>query len=139
LDKAYDRLPTLRSRELRTNATKAERALWRQLRNRQIAGVRFNRQVPIGPYICDFVARTEKLVIELDGGQHCSQADYDSARTSFLSARGYRVIRFWNNDVLGNLEGVVKVIAAEFSDRPSPDPSRDAGGEEARSADGEGV
>jgi very-short-patch-repair endonuclease len=138
IDKAYDRLPTLRSRELRTNATKAERALWAILGNRQLAGVRFNRQVPIGPYICDFAARTAKLIIELDGGQHGSQADYDSARTKFLSAKGYRVIRFWNNDVLGNLDGVASVIANTLSDRPSPNPSRDAGGEEARSAEREG-
>ena len=136
-DKAYDRRPTLRSRELRNNATKAERVLWTILGNRRLSGVRFNRQVPIGPYICDFVARGAKLVIELDGGQHGSQADYDSARTDFLSARGYRVIRFWNNDVLGNLDGVATTIEQALMDSPSPNPSRDAGGEEARSAEGE--
>src|SRR5215210_734919 len=135
-DKAYDRLPTIRSRELRTNATRAERALWAILSNRQLAGVRFNRQVPIGPYICDFAARTAKLVIELDGGQHASRADYDSARTAYLRSKGYRVIRFWNDDVLGNLGGVASVLAKAVSDRPSPDPSRDAGGEETRSGDG---
>ena len=139
LDKAYDRRPTIRSRQLRTNATRAERALWAILRNRKLAGVRFNRQVAIGPYICDFAARTAKLVIELDGGQHGSQADYDSARTAFLNAKGYRVIRFWNNDVLANLEGVATFISSALGDRPSPDPSRDAGGEETRSGDGEGL
>ncbi len=128
-DKAYNRLPTIRSRDLRNNATKAERALWTILGNRRLGAVRFNRQVPIGPYICDFVARTAKLVIELDGGQHGSQADYDSARTDFLNAKGYRVIRFWNNDVLANLDGVAAVIADALIDRPSPNPSRSAGGE----------
>ncbi|MBA2467655.1 MAG: DUF559 domain-containing protein [Sphingomonas sp.] len=139
MDKAYDRLPTRRSRELRNKATKAERSLWTILSNRQLSGVRFNRQVPIGPFICDFVARTAKLVIELDGGQHGSQADYDSARTDFLRAKGYRVIRFWNNDVLRNLEGVAAAIQSALNDRPSPSPSRLAGGEEARSAEGEGL
>jgi very-short-patch-repair endonuclease len=104
-----------------------------------MGGVRFNRQVPIGPYICDFVARTAKLVIELDGGQHASAADYDSARTDFLQSKGYRVIRFWNNDVLGDREGVATAIASTLSDRPSPNPSRNAGGEEAPRAEGEGL
>ncbi len=139
MDKAYDRLPTQRSRELRNNATKAERALWTVLGNRKLNGTRFNRQVPIGPYICDFVARTARLVIELDGGQHSSQAGYDSARSAFLRSKGYRVLRFWNNDVLGNIEGVAAVIAQALNDRPSPNPSRNAGGEEARSAEGEGL
>ena len=129
MDKAYDRRPTTRSRELRTNATKAERALWRQLRNRQLGGVRFNRQVPIGPFICDFVARTAKLVIELDGGQHALRAEGDARRTLLLQKEGYRVIRFWNNDVLENIEGVMVLIEAALADRPSPSPSRLAGGE----------
>ena len=137
MDKAYDRKPTERSRQLRNNPTLAEKKLWTVLRNRQRGGVRFNRQVPIGSYICDFVARTEKLVIELDGGQHSAQADYDTARTTCLRAKGYRVIRFWNNDVLENLEGVVSKIERILKDSPSPDPSRNAGGEKVRSAEGE--
>ena len=130
LDKAYDREPTRRSRELRNNATQAERRLCQHLRSRQLTGVRFNRQVPIGPYICDLVARTPKLIIELDGGQHADAADYDANRTTFLQQRGYRVIRFWNNDVLENLEGVLTVIEEALKDRPSPGPSRTAGGEQ---------
>ncbi len=128
-DKAYDRLPTQRSRDLRNNATKSERTLWRKLRNRQVTGTRFNRQVPIGPFICDFVARTMKLIIELDGGQHALSSDEDARRTKFLHAEGYRVIRFWNNDVLENIEGVMVLIEAALADRPSPSPSRMAGGE----------
>jgi very-short-patch-repair endonuclease len=130
LDKAYDREPTRRSRELRNNATQAERRLWQHLRSRQLTGIRFNRQVPIGPYICDLVARTPKLIIELDGGQHAEAADYDANRTTFLQQRGYRVIRFWNNDVLENLEGVLTVIEEALKHSPSPGPSRAAGGEQ---------
>jgi very-short-patch-repair endonuclease len=130
LDKAYDHEPTLRSRQLRNNATGAERLLWRFLRNRQLSGIRFNRQVPIGPFICDFVARRPGLVIELDGGQHSVTEDYDRKRTTFLTQRGYRVIRFWNNEVLENLEGVLTVIEEELKNMPSPNPSRLAGGGE---------
>ena len=122
MDKAHDRTPTLRSRSLRNNPTDAERKLWRHLSNRQIAGVRFNRQVPIGPYICDFVARTPKLVIELDGGQHALSTDFDARRTAYLERQGYRVLRFWNNDVIENVDGVVTVIESELRDMPSPTP-----------------
>ena len=129
MDKAYDRVPTQRSRELRSNSTDAERKLWYYLRNRQLSGVRFNRQVPIGPYICDFVARTPRLVIELDGGQHTLSTEFDARRTTYLERRGYRVLRFWNNDVLENLDGVIAVIELALRDRPFPNPSRNAGGE----------
>ena len=145
-DKAYDRLPTIRSRELRNRPTDAEKRLWAILRNRQIHGCRFNRQVPIGPYICDFVARSERVIVEVDGGQHSESSDAD--RTRILLRQGYRLIRFWNNDVLGNIEGVVTELEQFLEDRPSPNPSRKregnaplplAGGEEARSAEGEGL
>lgn len=69
MDKAYDRMPTLHSRHLRSNPTIAEKKLWTVLRNRQLVGVRFNRQVPVGPYICDFVARSPRLIVEVDGGR----------------------------------------------------------------------
>ncbi|WP_416898320.1 MAG: endonuclease domain-containing protein [Minwuia sp.] len=99
-----------RARKLRGNATDAERRLWRQLRNRQRSGVRFRRQHPIGPYIADFCCLEAKLVIELDGGQHAAQAVRDEARTRWLASVGYRVIRFWNNQVNENLEGVISEI-----------------------------
>ena len=99
-----------RARHLRNAPTNAEVRLWRVLSARKIAGIRFNRQVPIGPFICDFVARRCKLVIEVDGGQHGWRSDEDADRTCFLEAHGYRVLRFWNNDVLGNLAGVVSHI-----------------------------
>lgn len=124
LDKAYDRIPTLRSRELRNNATVAERKLWQYIRNRQLSGTRFNRQVPIGPFICDFVARTPKLIVELDGGPHSVRTAEDKRRTQFLESRGYRVLRFWNNDVLENAQGVLQLIQQTLADRPSPHPSR---------------
>ena len=123
MDKGYKR-PTARSRELRLNATQAERRLWTQLSARKVAGVRFNRQFPIGPFICDFVSRSAKLVIEVDGGHHAVDVAKDEARSAYLKARGYRVIRFWNNDVLERIEGVVAEIERVLSDMPSPDPSR---------------
>ena len=114
MDKGYNR-PTKRSRELRANMTPAER---------KVAGVRFNTQFPIAGFICDFVSRGAKLVVEVDGGQHDWQADVDAARTRCIEAKGYRVIRFWNNDVLERTEGVVKEIERVLADMPSPDPSR---------------
>ena len=118
-DKSYNHQPTLRSRHLRNGATDAERVLWSVISNRQIAGVRFNRQVPVGPFICDFVARSAKLVVELDGGQHGDAVAYDDRRTDFLQARGYRVLRYWNNDVFSNLAGVVEAINDALDLSPS--------------------
>jgi very-short-patch-repair endonuclease len=98
--------------------------LWNVLSARKISGVRFNRQVPIGPFICDFVSRSAKLIVEVDGGQHGWQADHDASRTRYLESRGYRVIRFWNSDVLERLEGVVADIERVIAALPSPSPSR---------------
>ena len=122
-DNGYSR-PTARSRELRRDATEAERKLWQHLRSRQLRGARFNRQFPVGQFICDFACRELRLVIELDGGQHASAADYDKRRTRFLEAQGYAVIRFWNNEVLDNTEGVLVRIGEALDNRPSPGPSR---------------
>jgi len=113
-----------RIRELRNNPTPAERALWRQISARKISGVRFNRQVEIGPFICDFVSRERKLVIEVDGGQHDWQQEEDRQRTEFIERQGFRVIRFWNNDVLERIEGVVMEIERVLAALPSPNPSR---------------
>jgi very-short-patch-repair endonuclease len=123
IDKVSGR-PTARSRELRLNATEAERRLWARLSARQVAGTRFNRQFPIGPFVCDFVSRTAKLIIEVDGGQHANRAEADASRTAYLKIKGYRVIRFWNNDVLENTDGVVQAIERVLLDNPSPNPSR---------------
>ena len=122
-DKGYSR-PTLRSRELRNNATDAERKLWPHLSARKLRGVRFNRQFPVGQFICDFVSREKRLVIEIDGGHHATNVEYDSRRTQFLNSQGYVVLRFWNNDVIDNLDGVLMMIGEALDNRPSPDPSR---------------
>ncbi len=109
---------TFVAQDLRHNLTDAERRLWARLRDSQI-GVRFRRQEPIGDYIADFVARRARLVVELDGSQHTEDAD--AARTAYLESRGYRVLRFWNNEVLQNTDGVVLVIQAALrSPRASP-------------------
>jgi very-short-patch-repair endonuclease len=89
-----------------------------------VAGARFNRQFPIGPYICDFVSRGERVVIEVDGDTHAHSVESDRIRTRFLESQGYRVIRVWNNDIMENLEGVIERIVQTLANRPSPDPSR---------------
>jgi very-short-patch-repair endonuclease len=127
-DKARKR-PTARSRELRLNATEAERRLWTRLSARQVAQTRFNRQFPIGPFICDFVSRAARLVVEVDGGQHATQQEADTHRSTYLESKGYRVLRFWNNDVIENTDGVVEVIERNLLDSPSPSPSRKREGE----------
>ena len=98
------------ARHLRKNPTDAEIRLWHQLRRRQLRGFRFRRQVPLGRYVADFVCLSEKLVIEIDGGQHSSRFDHDVRRTAWLAQNGFRVLRFWNNDVLENPEGVLETI-----------------------------
>lgn len=100
------------ARELRRNQTPAEYRLWIHIKNRQLNGVKFKRQVPIGKYIADFVALQQKLIIELDGGHHNEDVykKKDDERTKFLEMKGYTVLRFWNNDVMDNLEGVLEQI-----------------------------
>jgi very-short-patch-repair endonuclease len=111
--------PTNRAQQLRNNATDAERHLWRHLNRRQLQGFKFSRQMPVGPFICDFMCRERRLVVELDGGQHAENRR-DERRTAFVEAEGYRVIRFWNNDVLGNVEGVLTIIAEALEVQPTP-------------------
>ncbi|MFS0771431.1 endonuclease domain-containing protein [Sphingomonas sp. 1P08PE] len=122
--------PRTRARLLRNNPTEAEVRLWRAISARQVAGIRFNRQVPIGPYICDFVARGIKLVVEVDGGQHASDDPAEMRRTAFLQSQGFHVVRFWNHDVLSNLAGVVAEIERVIAALPSPSPSRSREGSE---------
>lgn len=116
--------------------TAAEQALWRNLRDRQLEGHRFRRQVPIGRYIVDFACLDMGLVVEVDGGQHEIRADGDKVRDAWLAKEGYRVLRFWNNDVLANREGVLltirdalKAVDAERQGHPHPilPPSRGEG------------
>ncbi|HUI95351.1 MAG TPA: DUF559 domain-containing protein [Xanthobacteraceae bacterium] len=118
------------ARRLRRDATGAERRPWYRLRARQIDGAKFVRQEPIGRFIVDFVCREQRLVVEVDGGQHATDPR-DAARDRWLSDQGYRVLRFWNHDVLANTEGVLEAIAAALSQAtsvrtrgtaPHPDP-----------------
>ena len=97
---------TKRARKLRSQTTEAEKRLWKHLRNRQLDDCKFYRQYPIFPYYVDFICRDRKLIIEVDGGQH-NESKSDAKRTAFLEEKGYTVIRFWNNDVLRNTEGVL--------------------------------
>ncbi|WP_309662841.1 endonuclease domain-containing protein [Sphingomonas sp.] len=105
-----------RARLLRRNSTPAEALLWRALRE-GMANEKWRRQVPIGPYFADFASHRAKLIIEVDGSQHAEAIAADHARTSFLKSQGYRVLRFWNNEVTQNLDGVFAAIAAAL---PSP-------------------
>ena len=109
---------TSRSRALRRNSTDAERKLWNVLRNRQLNGFKFRKQVEIDAYIVDFLCPALRLVIEVDGGQHTPERD--ARRTAFLESQGFRVIRFWNNDVLENLDGVWTRIEEALSTPPHP-------------------
>ena len=103
---------TLRARRLRRDSTEAEKLLWRSLREK-LPAYKWRRQMPIGPYIADFACFGERLVIEIDGGQHSVATD--AARTAFIQAQGYRIVRFWNDDVMSNIEGVLTVIDNELS------------------------
>jgi very-short-patch-repair endonuclease len=105
-----DPLVTQRSRRLRCDMTDAERRLWYGLRKRQLQGRKFRRQHPIGEYIVDFVCLDARLIVEVDGGQHGERVEYDSARTRWLEGQGYRVLRFWNDEVLQGLSPVLDLI-----------------------------
>ncbi|HXW30661.1 MAG TPA: DUF559 domain-containing protein [Xanthobacteraceae bacterium] len=104
-------IKTERARRLRANSTKAELRLWRRLRSLTLRGQKFVRQEPIGPYIVDFVCREQRLVIEVDGSQHATDKR-DAVRDRWLAEHRYRLLRFWNNDVMGNMDGVLEMIAA---------------------------
>jgi very-short-patch-repair endonuclease len=110
--------------------TDAEQALWRRINRRQMEGVKFRRQQVLGPYIVDFVCLDKRLVVEIDGGQHAEQRARDDARTGWLRSQGFEVLRFWNNEVLGNMGGVLQVIMEAlcgreaFHPHPGLPPSR---------------
>ncbi len=116
------------ARKLCGSPTDAETRLWSRLRRKQFEGHRFRRQVPLGVYVADFVCPDARLVVESDGGQHAERAA-DTGRTAWLETQGYRVLRLWNNDVLGNTDGVVAAIRSALAKypphatRPPPQPS----------------
>lgn len=99
------------ARQLRQSQTDAEAKLWQHLRSHQLLGAHFRRQHALGSYIADFCAPSQRLIIEVDGSQHLEQAAYDAERTAFFASKGYRVLRFWNTDVLNNIESVLLVIS----------------------------
>jgi very-short-patch-repair endonuclease len=111
-----------RARTLPQNMTEAERTVWQILRSYRMNGHKFRRQVPIGNYIADFVCHEARLIVEIDGGQHARASQREAARSEFLQNEGYRHLRYWNNEVLANLDGVQQTIADELG-RITPTPS----------------
>jgi adenine-specific DNA-methyltransferase len=119
------------ARRLRREATGVEQKLWLEVRDRRLGGFKFHRQATVGPFVVDFLCAQKALSVELDGSQHTEEGD--RKRTAFLEARGYRVLRFWNNDLSENLDGVVETILSQLTAlpdahvRPSPNPLPQAG------------
>jgi very-short-patch-repair endonuclease len=107
----------MRARSLRRDPTEAERLLWKRLRHRQVGGAKFRRQHPIGNYIADFVCLEAMLIIEVDGSQHVDQAAYDAARTAYLIAEGFEVLRVWNNDLTCRPDSVMEAIYVALAHR----------------------
>jgi very-short-patch-repair endonuclease len=125
------------ARTLRANSTDAARRLWYYLRDRRMSGYRFRRQVPIGPFVVDFVCMRARLIVELDGGQHAEHLLDDLDRTRSLARTGFRVIRFWNDEVLQRTEAVLEsILEALIQACPHPNPLPQAGeGEQQSIAD----
>jgi very-short-patch-repair endonuclease len=109
-------MPNENARRLRRDATDAERRLWSALRDRRLSDYRFRRQYPIGRFIVDFACTRYRLIVEADGGQH-ADSEADRERTAWLANQGWRVLRFWNNDVLANTNGVVETILKELQEK----------------------
>jgi very-short-patch-repair endonuclease len=111
-----------RARSLRKDSTDAEQIIWNAVRAHRLNGASFRRQLPIGPYVADFVCRAATLIIEIDGGQHFEPQGLrrDSRRDAFLSSKGYRILRFNNHEVMTNREGVLETIASAIEHAPSP-------------------
>jgi very-short-patch-repair endonuclease len=112
--------PTIKHQagELRKELTPAEHKLWAYLRRDKLNGINFRRQHAIGKYIADFCSVQEKLIIELDGSQHLEQEEQDAERTKYLNAQGYKVIRFWNNQVMNDMDGVILAIINSLESKP---------------------
>jgi len=98
--------------------TEAEQLLWHRLRNRQLGGWKFRRQHPFGPFIVDFVCPAKKIIVEVDGGQHAINVKEDAERSRYLQQQGYRILRFWNNDILNEMDSILEVIYRELSEDP---------------------
>lgn len=113
----YSQKSLIYAKNLRTDQTDCENILWQYLRGKRLNNIKFRRQVPIGKYIVDFVNLGKKLVIEIDGSQHIDEKyiEYDKTRTEFLNLNGYKVIRFFDNDVINNIEGVLNLIIETYN------------------------
>jgi adenine-specific DNA-methyltransferase len=117
------RLPNrLHARTMRRDSTDAERKFWWLVRDRRLGGHKFKRQFLVGRYIVDFICLEAKLVVELDGGQHTQQTVYDTTRDAYLTARGFRVLRFWNIEFLTNRDGVLETLLCQLEMPPHPNP-----------------
>ena len=122
---------TGRAKELRNQATPAERALWTVLSRRKLDGFKFSRQMPVGPYFADFLCREARLIVELDGYSHDTRVEHDLRRDAYVKAEGYRLLRFSNADVMTNLDGVAQTIAFALAETgPPPTPPASGRGEE---------
>ncbi len=119
-------IKTGRARRLRQQSTDAELRLWYRLRSRSLEGCKFVRQEPIGPYVVDFICREKRLIVEVDGGQHAG-SEADRRRDRWLEQHSYRVMRFWNHDVLGNTAGVLEAIASALREAAPPHPTASGG------------
>jgi very-short-patch-repair endonuclease len=128
MDSSRQKTPIARARRLRRDTTDAEKKLWAKLRDHQLEDAHFRRQYPIGSYVADFCCRQAKLIVEVDGGQHADDPR-DLIRTRYLESQGYRVLRFWNNDVLANIEGVVETIRETLRLHPHPNPPPEGRGD----------
>ena len=124
MGRKYMEKPNLvhRAKDLRQSETEPEQIIWSWLRAKKLNGVKFRRQEPIGTYIVDFVSFEKKLIIEIDGGQHSTDENKanDEVRTQWLESQGFRVLRFWNNEVSSNLDGVIARIKESLCGTPSP-------------------
>jgi very-short-patch-repair endonuclease len=130
-DRSVVSLNKTRARAMRLSPTEAERKLWWHLRHRlPLAGTHFRRQVRLGNYIVDFASHGLKIVIELDGGQHATQVERDEMRSIFLRSEGYRVLRFWNNEVMANIDGVLELVHNAVLATPTPTPPHKGEGKE---------
>jgi len=113
-------MKSTQARTLRQNSTDAERKLWAIVRGRRLKGFKFRRQQPLGLYVVDLICFEKRLIVEVDGGQHAERAQADARRTHWLETEGFRILRFWNNEVLGNPEGVSEAILTALRESPSP-------------------
>ncbi|PJG48714.1 hypothetical protein CAF53_11065 [Sphingobium sp. LB126] len=119
-----------RAKTLRRNATESEKRLWNALREK-LPGVKFRRQVPHGPYVADFLNFAGKLIIEVDGATHAERTEQDATRTRYFEAQGYQTLRFWNHEVMDNLEGVLTTISLSLREREGGAKRREGEGDEA--------